>query len=84
MLGAMCVSGNKAIGIRVLGNDPSSRGAAKQGNLVLGNLVGTSADGKGPVANGHDGILLGNSAKNTIGGANGFYPDGSLSSLRAT
>ena len=51
---------------------------------MLGNLVGTRADGEGPVANGQDGILLGNSAANTIGGANGFYPDGSISSLRAT
>ena len=78
--GGNVVSGNKAVGIRVLGND-SFGSSSKQGNLVLGNLVGTSADGKGPVANGNDGILLGNSAANTVGGANGFYPDGTISSL---
>ena len=36
---------------------------------------------RAPVANGNDGILLGNSAANTVGGANGFYPDGTISSL---
>ena len=80
MRGGNVVSGNKAVGIHVQGNDQSGS-SSKQGNLVLGNLVGTSADGKGPVANGNDGILLGNSAANTVGGANGFYPDGTISSL---
>jgi hypothetical protein len=73
--GGNVASGNKAAGIFVSGNDTA------QGNLLLGNLVGTLADGGGVLANGQNGILLGNSTANTIGGLNSLNPDGTLSSL---
>ena len=79
-LGGNVVSGNGQNGIDVSGNESFPR-VPDLGNLVIGNLVGTRADGEVTVANGQDGILLGNSAENTIGGVNVFYPDGSLSTL---
>ena len=78
-LGGNVVSGNEQNGINVQGpNDPK----VPVGNLLIGNLVGTRADGEVTVANGQDGILLGYSAENTIGGANAFYSDGLLSTLK--
>ncbi|HZQ08517.1 MAG TPA: hypothetical protein VFD70_18190, partial [Anaerolineae bacterium] len=38
------------------------------GNRIIGNFVGLNASGNGVIPNGDDGILLGNSPNNTIGG----------------
>ena len=54
---------------------------SQSGISCSGISSGPAPMAKDPVANGNDGILLGNSAENTIGGANGFYPDGTISSL---
>ena len=79
LLGGNVVSSNGQAGIDVSGNDPFLPG--NQGNVILGNLVGTRAGGSGTVGNASTGIELDNSAKNTIGGVNGLNPDGSLSSF---
>jgi parallel beta-helix repeat protein len=52
------ISGNGSSGLRL-------GGAA--GNLVLGNLIGTSADGESALGNRNDGITLQDSAANTLG-----------------
>ena len=59
----------------------TSRGTATLGNLLIGNLVGTSADGSRAVANGQDGITIGSSSDNTVGGVNGLNADGSIASM---
>src|SRR5208283_2922903 len=79
LLGGNVVSSNGQAGISVLGNDLSPPG--NLGNVILGNLVGTSADGLGSVGNASIGIIVGDSANNTIGGVNGLNPDGSLSTF---
>ena len=43
--------------------------------------MGTSANGSGTVGNASIGIIVGDSANNTIGGVNSLFPDGSLSSF---
>jgi hypothetical protein len=76
--GGNVVSSNGQSGIFVSGND-SFLGSGKQGNVILGNLVGTSADGSVGVGNASIGVTVGDSANNTIGGVNVLNPDGSLS-----
>ena len=48
---------------------------------MIGNLVGTRADGTLVLGNVQYGIMLGSTTANTIGGVNGLNPDGSISSL---
>jgi hypothetical protein len=77
------VSGNVQSGILIVGNDVSlPPGSPELGNLVLGNLVGTRANGTLVLANSEDGIQIGDSTGNTIGGSNSLNPDGSIASLR--
>ena len=64
-------------GIFIAGNDPVD----PVGNLVIGNLLGTSADGSRAVSNGQDGITISNSSGNTVGGANILNADGSFASM---
>ena len=64
-------------GISIAGNDSTVAG----GNLVIGNLLGTSADGSRAVSNGFDGITISNSSGNTVGGANTLNADGSFASM---
>ena len=81
-LGGNVVSGNAQSGITIVGNDSSiPPGSPDQGNLVIGNLIGTRSDGTLVVANGADGISLGSTTANTIGGANVLNPDGTINSL---
>ena len=47
------ISGNIADGIRL-----ESDGTSIEGTRILGNLVGTQADGSSPLGNGHHGILI--------------------------
>ena len=57
---ANIISGNRVDGVSI---------DAASGNIVLGNLIGTSPDGTAPVPNGHDGIeLSGVASANTVGG----------------
>ena len=79
LLGGNVVSSNSQAGIDVSGNDLSLPG--NQGNVILGNLVGTDAEGNGSVGNASTGIQLDISANDTIGGVNGLNPYGSLSSF---
>jgi hypothetical protein len=82
-LGGNVVSGNGQSGILIVGNDISLPPTSHDlGNIVLGNLIGTRADGTLVVGNGEDGIQIGDSAANTIGGSNSLNPDGSIASLR--
>ncbi|MGP0065610.1 MAG: beta strand repeat-containing protein [Isosphaeraceae bacterium] len=55
------ISGNKGAGIYLLGN--------ASGNLILGNLIGTDANGLDPVPNDNDGLDIDASSDNTIGGS---------------
>ncbi len=56
------ISGNLATGITIEGADATA-------NIVVGNLIGTDADGTNRLANGLDGVLLGaGTANNRIGG----------------
>jgi hypothetical protein len=56
------ISGNLATGITI-------EGAGATANIVVGNLIGTDADGTNRLANGLDGVLLGaGTANNRIGG----------------
>jgi hypothetical protein len=79
LMGGNVVSSNGQAGISLLGNDASLPG--NQGNVIVGNLVGTSADGSRSVGNASIGIMVGDSANNTIGGVNRLNPDGSLSNF---
>ena len=54
------VSGNLGHGIQL------TSGATK--NVLVGNLIGTTADGKAVLGNQADGILLDGAPSNTIGG----------------
>ncbi|HEX7254835.1 MAG TPA: right-handed parallel beta-helix repeat-containing protein, partial [Gaiellaceae bacterium] len=57
-------SGNGNQGIAVFGVDfPSTTGST-----VVGNLVGTQADGSSPLGNGGDGVRLLNASNTTVGG----------------
>jgi len=55
------ISGNDRIGILIFGSNVSN-------NFVQGNFIGTNAAGTGPLDNSHQGIEVGNSPNNTIGG----------------
>jgi hypothetical protein len=55
------VSGNLGCGITIYGADAT-------GNTVRGNYIGTDLTGTASLGNGYDGILIGNSPNNTIGG----------------
>ena len=56
------ISGNKGQGVWI-------RGAGTTGNLVQGNLIGTTPSGTGQSANAGSGVLIGSGAtSNTIGG----------------
>ncbi|WP_437205306.1 beta strand repeat-containing protein [Planctomicrobium sp. SH664] len=52
------ISGNTAHGIEM---------HSTQKNTVVGTLIGTAANGRSQIGNGGNGILIGNSSKNTIG-----------------
>ena len=56
------VSGNADDGMDIVG-------ATANGNLVLGNYVGTDAAGTSAVGNGNDGVVLWANQNNTIGGS---------------
>jgi hypothetical protein len=61
------ISGNSAQGIFI-------DGASASGNLVSGNYIGLDASGTIILANGTDGVFIGNSASNnTIGGPSAAY-----------
>lgn len=81
------ISGNIKNGIGITasrgGGQPGSGTAT--GNNILGNYIGTNADGTGAIANGGDGVLIndditagggGNVASNNIGGSTGTTPGG--------
>ena len=53
-------SGNTRDGIRIINGSTN--------NLIVGNLIGLLADGKTVSANGMDGIFIGDSSNNTVGG----------------
>lgn len=54
------ISGNGSVGVQIFGG-------ATRGNRVLGNLVGTTADGMGRLGNGRDGVFINGSPGNVIG-----------------
>ncbi len=56
------LSGNIQSGIIIVG-------ATTTGNRVLGNFIGTNADGNAAIANGIDGIVINGAPGNVIGGA---------------
>lgn len=56
------ISGNSSHGIYFAANSASN-------NLVIGNYIGTSADGTTVLGNGGEGIALGSAQRNTIGGS---------------
>jgi hypothetical protein len=59
---ANVISGNTTRGLRI-------GGVAGTNNVVRGNLIGTTADGAQPLANGTDGVIIQQDAgNNTIGG----------------
>jgi hypothetical protein len=68
--GGNVVSGNGRAGVE-LGDDGNNIfGAATQGNLLLGNCIGTDPSGTAALGNAGDGILLSAAATgNTVGGA---------------
>ncbi len=51
------------------------------GNLVIGNLLGTSANGSRAVSNAQDGITISSSSGNTVGGANTLNSDGTFATM---
>src|SRR5262249_6554044 len=55
------ISGNGGVGVQIYSRDAS-------GNQVLANLIGTDADGTGPLGNGHNGVFINDAPGNTIGG----------------
>ena len=58
------ISGNKGSGIKI--SQPSTRG-----NLIIGNYIGTTADGLDSLGNGYDGIYVyATQSLNQIGGSN--------------
>ena len=60
------ISGNNAYGVQFITSPfdgPSSR------NMIIGNYIGTTADGSQALGNGQGGILGGPETSNTIGGA---------------
>ena len=59
------ISGNSANGIEIR-FDSQNLDAA--GNVILGNLIGTTADGSSALANAGDGILINRATRNIIGG----------------
>ncbi len=57
------LSGNRANGVEIKGSGTSS-------NVVLGNFIGTNANGTAKVGNGNDGVLIDDGARgNTVGGS---------------
>ena len=59
---ANVLSGNLQNGIEIT--------SAATGNSILGNLVGTTADGKHPLGNQADGVRLDGATQSTVGGVN--------------
>jgi hypothetical protein len=57
--GRNIISGNTADGVLVVGGS---------GNQIAGNYIGLGVDGKTPVANGEDGVVLQDATLNTVGG----------------
>jgi hypothetical protein len=56
------ISGNKVVGVLM-------RGSGTDGNQVLANYIGTTADGTHPLGNGGSGVIVWDGAsKNTVGG----------------
>jgi CSLREA domain-containing protein len=51
------------------GSGVSISGSASSGNLVEGNLIGTTASGNASLPNGNGGVLITDASGNTIGGA---------------
>ena len=64
-------SGLLAIGNVISGNEQSGIvlgfGSPVNGNKVLGNFIGTQADGVSPLGNAQDGISLASGSNNSIG-----------------
>ena len=56
------ISGNLGHGIEVI-----KAGTGATGNEILGNLIGTSADGRHPLANKGDGILISGASATLVG-----------------
>ena len=55
------ISGNSQRGIRIVGSGSDN-------NIVAGNYIGTTADGRGALGNGSDGVHIDNATNNRIGG----------------
>jgi parallel beta-helix repeat protein len=60
------------------GNGISIKGPDATGNVLLGNIVGLSADGTGFDSNLLNGVFIENAGQNTIGGINTLNPDGTI------
>jgi hypothetical protein len=59
---ANVISGNGSVGVRI-------SGTMATGNLIVGNFIGTQADGSSPLGNGSDGVFIsGGATGNVIGG----------------
>lgn len=56
------ISGNRGFGINIIG-------ASTAGNRVLGNFIGTAANGSDPLGNGSDGVIMNGSPSSIIGGS---------------
>ncbi len=53
------ISGNDSAGLDIFGNS--------QGTMVLGNRIGTTASGTGPLANAGDGVLFNGASDSSVG-----------------
>jgi hypothetical protein len=61
------ISGNSGNGVNILSDGFAGTGVSNQ-NAVEGNLIGTDATGSNPLGNGADGVRIGKSTNNAIGG----------------
>ncbi|WP_161602412.1 beta strand repeat-containing protein [Tautonia marina] len=79
---------NAASGVRTAGNLISGNGhngillygGPTSNNAILGNFIGTNANGSSPIGNTRHGILLEGASNNTIGGENVSISPGTLRS----
>ena len=81
LLGGNVVSSNGQAGISVLGNDSFLPGRAIRETSSSGTLWAPAPMAGRSVGNASIGIMVGDSANNTIGGVNVLNPDGSLISF---
>lgn len=63
------------------GNGISLRGPSATGNVLQGNVVGLSVNGRRPLGNLLNGIFVQNAPGNTIGGVNTLNADGTIRAL---